>query len=78
MRRAGSGNAVGIGALRGCAQVGALLQVAAQVGEARFVDIARHHLAQLALRPGGVAKLDSQCQNVRLPSVTGFSVTVAT
>jgi hypothetical protein len=28
--------------------------------------------------PGGVAKRDSQCQKVRLPSVTGLSVTVAT
>ena len=28
--------------------------------------------------PGGVEKLDSQCQKVRCPSVTGLSVTVAT
>ena len=32
----------------------------------------------LAAVPGGVANVDSQCQKVRLPSVTGFSVTVAT
>ena len=35
----------------GTAPIAALAQMAAQVGEARLVDVARHHLAQLALAP---------------------------